>query len=35
MCRWLKQDLPHRIERSFEVPVRHIAAKTTLEPANR
>jgi GABA permease len=29
--RWLKQDLPHRIERQFGLPVTHIAA----EPASK
>lgn len=30
MSRWLKLDLPHRVERSFEVPVTHLVAD--LEP---
>ncbi|MGH2682772.1 MAG: hypothetical protein ACRDIX_06020 [Actinomycetota bacterium] len=25
--RWLKQDLPHRVERSFELPVIHIVGQ--------
>jgi hypothetical protein len=29
--RWLKQDLPHRVERSFELPVTHIVGEP--EPA--
>jgi hypothetical protein len=29
--RWLKQDLPHRVERQFTLPVTHIAA----EPAEK
>jgi hypothetical protein len=30
MSRWLKLDLPHRVERSFDVPVTHLVAE--LEP---
>lgn len=30
--RWLKQDLPHRVERSFNVPLTHIVADS--EPAS-
>jgi hypothetical protein len=30
MSRWLKLDLPHRVERSFDVPVTHLVAD--LEP---
>ena len=26
ISRWLKQDLPHRIERRFEIPVTHVIA---------
>jgi hypothetical protein len=25
--RWLKQDLPHRVERSFSVPVTHVVGE--------
>jgi hypothetical protein len=25
--RWLRQDLPHRVERSFSVPVTHVVAE--------
>jgi len=25
--RWLKQDLPHRVERQFRLPVTHVAAE--------
>jgi hypothetical protein len=25
--RWLKQDLPHRVERSFSIPVTHVVAE--------
>jgi hypothetical protein len=31
VSRWLKQDLPHRIERTFGLPVEHVVA----EPAHR
>jgi hypothetical protein len=27
ISRWLKQDLPHRIERRFEIPVTHVIAQ--------
>ncbi|MGH2818349.1 MAG: hypothetical protein ACRDJS_07825 [Actinomycetota bacterium] len=27
ISRWLKQDLPHRIERRFEIPVTHVIAE--------
>lgn len=27
MSRWLKQDLPHRVERSFGLPVTHIVGQ--------
>lgn len=30
MSRWLKLDLPHRVERSFDLPVTHLVAD--LEP---
>ena len=25
--RWLKQDLPHRVERSFSIPITHVVAE--------
>ena len=31
VSRWLKQDLPHRVERDFSLPVSHVIA--TEEPA--
>jgi hypothetical protein len=31
LSRWLKQDLPHRVERQFDVPVRHVVGDP--EPA--
>jgi hypothetical protein len=31
--RWLKQDLPHRVERSFDVPVTHIIGEREPAPA--
>lgn len=31
LSRWLKQDLPHRVERTFDLPVTHIEGKA--EPA--
>jgi hypothetical protein len=27
MSRWLRQDLPHRVERSFEIPVTHVVGQ--------
>jgi hypothetical protein len=30
--RWLKQDLPHRVERSFELPVVHIVGEPEALP---
>lgn len=26
ISRWLKQDLPHRVERAFDIPVTHLVA---------
>jgi hypothetical protein len=31
MSRWLKLDLPHRVERSFDVPVTHLVAELEAE----
>jgi cell pole-organizing protein PopZ len=31
LSRWLRQDLPHRVERQFDVPVRHVVGDP--EPA--
>lgn len=31
--RWLRQDLPHRVERTFGIPVEHVVA--TAQPARR
>ena len=31
--RWLKQDLPHRVERTFRLPITHVVAEP--EPAVR
>ena len=31
--RWLQIDLPHRVERITDVPVRHVVAKPQAEPA--
>ena len=30
--RWLKQDLPHRVERQFRLPVTHIVAEPATKP---
>jgi hypothetical protein len=27
VSRWLRQDLPHRVERRFDVPVRHVVGE--------
>lgn len=27
VSRWLRQDLPHRVERSFEIPVTHVVGQ--------
>lgn len=29
VSRWLKQDLPHRLERHHEIPVTHVIGETT------
>lgn len=31
--RWLKQDLPHWVERTFDLPVTHIVAEAAAAPA--
>jgi hypothetical protein len=31
--RWLKQDLPHRVERQFHLPVTHIVAEAAEKPS--
>lgn len=31
VSRWLKQDLPHRLERQYEIPVTHVIGETTSE----
>jgi hypothetical protein len=28
LSRWLRQDLPHRVERTFDVPVTHVVGET-------
>ena len=33
LSRWLRQDLPHRVERQFELPVTHVIGDS--EPAER
>jgi cell pole-organizing protein PopZ len=33
LSRWLRQDLPHRVERQFDLPVRHVIGDA--EPADR
>jgi hypothetical protein len=33
MSRWLKQDLPHRAERQFRLPVTHIVAEPVDKPS--
>jgi cell pole-organizing protein PopZ len=33
LSRWLRQDLPHRVERQFELPVTHVIGDP--EPAER
>jgi hypothetical protein len=33
LSRWLGQDLPHRVERQFDLPVRHVVGES--EPAGR
>jgi hypothetical protein len=38
VSRWLKQDLPHRIERHFKIPVTHVigqAAETSVPQSGR
>jgi hypothetical protein len=32
VSRWLKQDLPHRAERQFRLPVTHIVAEAAAQP---
>lgn len=32
MSRWIKLDLPHRVERSFNLPVTHLIAELEQEP---
>jgi hypothetical protein len=32
VSRWLKQDLPHRAERQFRLPVTHIEAEPAAKP---
>jgi nucleotide-binding universal stress UspA family protein len=32
ISRWMKQDLPHRVERSFELPVTHIVGEPEAVP---
>jgi hypothetical protein len=31
LSRWLKLDLPHRVERSFDIPVTHLVAEMETE----
>ena len=31
ISRWLKQDLPHRVERTFRLPVTHVVAEPALK----
>jgi cell pole-organizing protein PopZ len=33
LSRWLRQDLPHRVERQFDLPVRHVIGEA--EPADQ
>jgi hypothetical protein len=33
LSRWLRQDLPHRVERQFDLPVRHVIGDA--EPAEQ
>lgn len=32
VSRWLRQDLPHRVERSFQIPVTHVVGQPEAPP---
>lgn len=34
LSRWLRQDLPHRVERTFQVPVTHVVGEAEAEAAD-
>jgi cell pole-organizing protein PopZ len=35
LSRWLRQDLPHRVERTFDVEVTHVVAEPEASEAER